>query len=64
MNSGFMKWFFPLFSLWICAQYNAAFAIYWMAANVIQIIQQVFVNMYFNHKDKKEAALEAGSENN
>ena len=64
MNSGFMKWFFPLFSLWICAQYNAAFAIYWMAANVIQIIQQVFVNMYFNHKDKKEAALEAGAENN
>lgn len=63
MNSGFMKWFFPLFSLWICAQYNAAFAIYWMAANVIQIIQQVFVNMYFNQKDKKEAALEAGEEN-
>ena len=63
MNYGFMKWFFPLFSLWICAQYNAAFAIYWMAANVIQIIQQVFVNMYFNHKDKKEAALEAGAEN-
>ena len=63
MNSGFMKWFFPLFSLWICAQYNAAFAIYWMAANVIQIIQQVFVNMYFNHKDKKEAALEAETEN-
>lgn len=59
MNSGFMKWFFPLFSLYICAQYNAAFAIYWMAANVIQIIQQMFVNMYFEHKDKKEAALEA-----
>jgi len=59
MNSGFMKWFFPLFSLYICAQYNAAFAIYWMAANVIQIIQQMFVNMYFAHKDKKEAALEA-----
>ena len=59
MNSGFMKWFFPLFSLYICAQYNAAFAIYWMAANVIQIIQQALVNMYFDRKDKKEAALEA-----
>ena len=55
MNSGFMKWFFPLFSLWICAGYNAAFAIYWMAANVIQIIQQALVNLYFNHKDKQEA---------
>ena len=55
MNSGFMKWFFPLFSLWICAGYNAAFAIYWMAANVIQIIQQLFVNWYFERKDKQEA---------
>ena len=58
MNSGFMKWFFPLFSLWICAGYNAAFAIYWMASNVIMIIQQVAVNMYFDRKDK-QAALEA-----
>ena len=58
MNSGFMKWFFPLFSLWICAGYNAAFAIYWMAANVIQIVQQVAVNWYFDRKDRQEA-LEA-----
>ena len=55
MNSGFMKWFFPLFSLWICAGYNAAFAIYWMAANVIQIVQQAAVNWYFARKDKQEA---------
>lgn len=53
MNSGFMKWFFPLFSLYICAQYNAAFAIYWMAANVIQIIQQVCVNYFLDRKDKQ-----------
>ena len=53
MNSGFMKWFFPLFSLYICAQYNAAFAIYWMAANVIQIIQQVAVNYFLDRKDKQ-----------
>ncbi len=56
MNSGFMKWFFPLFSLWICAGYNAAFAIYWMAANVIQIVQQVAVNMYFDRKDRQAQA--------
>ena len=55
MNSGFMKWFFPLFSLWICAGYNAAFAIYWMAANVIQIVQQAIVNWYFARKDKQDA---------
>ena len=56
MNNGFMKWFFPLFSLWICAGYNAAFAIYWMAANVIQIVQQLFVNWYFNRKELQEAS--------
>ncbi len=56
MNSGFMKWFFPLFSLWICAGYNAAFAIYWMAGNVIMIVQQVAVNKYFDHKDRQAAA--------
>lgn len=55
MNSGFMKWFFPLFSLYICAQYNAAFAIYWMAANVIQIMQQVIVNWYLDRKDRQQA---------
>lgn len=63
MNSGFMKWFFPLMSLWFCASYNAAFAIYWMAANVIQIGQQVIVNWYFDRQDKKAAeAQESGAE--
>jgi len=62
MNSGFMKWFFPLFSLYICAGYNAAFAIYWMAANVIQIVQQVCVNWYFSRQDRKAAALEESTE--
>lgn len=58
MNNGFMKWFFPLFSLYICAGYNAAFSIYWMAANVIQIVQQVAVNWYFDRKEAKENIIE------
>lgn len=62
MNSGFMKWFFPLFSLWICAGYNAAFAIYWMAANVIQVVQQVIVNWYFDRQDRKAALEEEGAQ--
>ena len=56
MNGAFMKWFFPLFSLYICAGYNAAFAVYWAAANIIAIVQQVVLNMYFDHQDKKAAA--------
>lgn len=56
MNSGFMKWLFPLMSLWFCASSNAAFAIYWMAANVIQIVQQIAVNWYFDRQDRKAAS--------
>ena len=56
MNSPMMKWFFPIFSIWICATSNAAFSIYWMAANVIQIVQQLGVNAYFDRMDKLEQA--------
>ena len=56
MNSPVMKWFFPLFSVWICGSYNAAFSIYWMAANVIQIVQQLAVNWWFERQDAKTAA--------
>ena len=58
MNGAFMKWFFPIFSLYICAGYNAAFAVYWAAANIIAIVQQTLLNIYFDRKDKKEAANE------
>ena len=64
MNSGMMKWFFPLFSVYICITSNAAFAVYWAAANVIAIVQQVIINWYFERKDKKEAALAAEQADN
>ena len=57
MNGAFMKWFMPLLSLWWCAGYNAAFAIYWCAVNVIQIAQTFFINLYFERKDSKAAGL-------
>ena len=55
MNSGFMKWFFPILSVWICATTNGAFAIYWMAANVIQIVEQLAVDYFLDRKEKREA---------
>lgn len=61
MNSPVMKWFFPIFSVWICATSNAAFSIYWMAANVIQIVQQLAVNWYFDRQDAR--AAEAAAQN-
>ena len=62
MNSPMMKWFFPLFSVWICATSNAAFSIYWMAANVIQIVQQLAVNAWFAQQDAKAAQQKAENE--
>ena len=56
MNSPMMKWFFPLFSVWICATSNAAFSIYWVAANVIQIVQQLAVNAWFDRQDAMKDA--------
>lgn len=49
----FMKYFFPLFSLYICSSYNAAFAIYWVASNVIAAVQGFALTKYFEAKDKK-----------
>jgi len=53
-----MQWFFPLFSIWICASYTAAFALYWVFINVFQILQQLFINWYFDKKKPKPNAEE------
>jgi YidC/Oxa1 family membrane protein insertase len=52
-----MQWFFPFFSIWICATSTAAFSLYWVFINVIQILQQFFINKYFEKK-KPETSLE------
>ena len=52
----FMKYFFPLFSLWICLSSSAAFAIYWLTANVIAILQNVLIGKYLDRKEAKEKA--------
>lgn len=55
-----MKWFFPLFSLWICSSSNAGFALYWVAANVIQVLQQILINKWIKITDSKKLNEEAG----
>jgi len=53
-NGAFMKWFFPIFSIWICATSNSAFSIYWMAVNVISIVENVVMNKMFEAMEAKE----------
>ena len=56
-NSGaFMKWFFPLFSLWICASSNAAFALYWVVTNLFSLVTNQLINWKLNADEKKVAA--------
>jgi len=59
MNSNFMKWFFPLFSVWICATSNSAFSIYWMAVNIISIGETVVLNKIFDAQDARQSAKAA-----
>jgi hypothetical protein len=52
----FMQYFFPIFSLVICLSYSAAFALYWVAGNLVSMGQTYAINKYL---DKKEAAAAA-----
>ena len=57
MNN-FMKYFFPIFSVYICLTSNAGFALYWVVSNLIATASNFGVNAYFDHADKAAALLE------
>ncbi len=50
----FMLWFFPIFSIWICATSNAAFSIYWAASNLYGLGSNLLFEKYFQHKLDKQ----------
>lgn len=50
----FMKYFFPLFSLWICSSYNAIFALYWVVSNVFAWVQGLVMNKMFEKMDENQ----------
>ena len=53
-TSGFMKWFFPIFSLWICASSNAGFALYWVVTNIFSLVSNQLINWHLDRKEKQE----------
>lgn len=55
-SMSFMTWFFPLFSLWICATSNGAFSLYWMAANLFAIVETYGINKYLDMTENDAAA--------
>ncbi len=57
-NTGkFMQWFFPLFSMYICIGYSAAFALYWVAGNLVSMGQTWAINKYLDKKEQKAAPV-------
>lgn len=63
-TNGFMKWFFPIFSLWICSSSNAAFALYWVVSNLFSLITSQLINWKLDREDKKAAEKPALSKGN
>ncbi len=55
-----MKWMFPVISLWICSTSNAGFALYWVAANIIQVLQTIAINKWLDYQDAKKKPLAEG----
>ena len=49
----FMKYFFPVFSLFICASSNAGFALYWVISNLFAWVEQLVFNKMFEIQDRK-----------
>lgn len=57
-NTGkFMQWFFPIFSLWICLGYSAAFALYWVSGNLVSMGQTFLINKYLDKKEQMAAPV-------
>ena len=47
-----MLYFFPLFSVYICATSNSAFAIYWLVSNLFTMGLTFIQNAYYKNKEK------------
>ena len=48
----FMQWFFPIFSMVICLSYSSAFALYWVAGNLVSSVQTLLINKILDNKEK------------
>lgn len=57
-TNAFMKYFFPIFSLWICSTSNALFSLYWVVSNVFAWVQSLVLNKVFDNMDQKEKVTE------
>lgn len=53
-----MLYVMTFMSLYFCAIYNSAFALYWVVSNIYAIVEQIAFNKYFEQQDRKAAKAE------
>ncbi|MDD2562545.1 MAG: YidC/Oxa1 family membrane protein insertase [Eubacteriales bacterium] len=53
----FMKYFFPLFSVYICLTSNAGFALYWVTSNLVATGMTFLINQYFDRKEQRASGV-------
>ena len=58
--SNFMKYFFPVLSVFWCLTSNAGFAVYWVSSTVIMWVQSVVITKILEKQDEKKAQSVAG----
>ena len=56
----FMKYFFPILSVFWCLTSNAAFAVYWVASTLIMWLQSVLITKYLEKQDEQKANAVTG----
>ena len=49
-----MLWIFPIFSIWICATSNTAFALYWFISSLYAFTQMKVVDLIKKAKAKRQ----------
>lgn len=52
-NTKMMLWMFPIISVVVCVTSNAAFAVYWVAANIYMLVQNLIFEWVFKRKERK-----------
>jgi len=57
----FMQWFFPIFSLVLCFSYSSAFALYWVAGNVVSMVQTFVINKVLDSREQANAVAGEGT---
>ena len=57
-NQKTMLYVMTFMSLYFCAIYNSAFALYWVVSNVYALVEHVMFDRYFKAQDRKAATAE------